>query len=233
MRQTHEIVNIAHNKDALDPDNKKSLHNLLRHDNTLLMKLKSEPVLEIIRNGFTEREFAEKFGHDKNRQVLRRLRHQFWNEFNITVSSNSEMLPAHRVYSGIVTRDAFYKLMKDDFYAAFMLTQPQDVTLIQQDLLYEGYKHLEDVLALDIKDKRGTVDNRLIGHKIKIIEMLEDRYNGAVVQRTQSYSEEVKRVEGADPKSEEQYKNLKEEVERLKKEMGKGDVEDAEFKEVE
>ena len=232
MRATHEIVHVSRGNDALDPDNKKSLYNLLRHDNTLLVKLKKESVQKMIREGLNEEDFKQKFGHDKNYRVLRRLRHQFWNEFNIVCSNHAEFLPAHRVYSGIMTKDAFYKLMNDDFYAAFLLTQPQNVSLIQQDLLYEGYKHLEEVLEMSIYDDKGRVDNKLITHKIKIIEMLEDRLNGSVVQRTQGYVENVNRNEGTKPESEEQYLSLKEEVAKLKADLGKKDVEDAKFIEV-
>lgn len=231
MKKVHEIAHqipMSPNRDALDPDNKKSIHKALRHDNKLLVRLKD--VTHEIEKGYSEYEFSKMFGADKNYALLRRLRHQFWNEWNIYCSSNAEFIPAHRIYSGIITKDTWAKLLNDDLYVTFILSQPQDVKLIQQDLLYEGYKHLEEILNLPLMDDKGRIDNKLIGHKVKILQQLEERVEGSVIQRTHTVNQTV--GDASQPRSAQDVDKLREDIAKLKRELGKSEISDAEFKEV-
>lgn len=230
MQNTHEIVHIVRGQDALNEDYEKSLYNLLKPESNILERLQSTTVQDIIKAGYSEADFKAQFGHSRDYKTLRRIRHQFWNEYNVACSTKQQYLQTHRIYTGIVSRPTFLKLIRDDLNVAFLLTQPQDVTLIQQDLLYEGYKHLEEVLDLPIKDKHGNVNDKLIGHKIKVIQMLEDRLNGSVVQRTHTFNENASGNNG--PQNDQDVAKLREEIANLKKDLGKESIEEAEFKEV-
>lgn len=229
MQNTHEIVHVVRGQDALNEDNEKSLYKMLKPQSNILERLNNKLVQKIICSGYSESDFKEKFGHSSQYKTLRRIRHQFWNEYNIACSTKQQYVQTHRIYTGIVSRPTFLKLIEDELNAAFILTQPQDVTLIQQDLLYEGYKHLEDVLDLPIKDKHGNINDKLIGHKIKVIQMLEDRLNGSVVQRTHTLSENAN---PNTPTNDQDVEKLKDEINKLKKDLGKEAIEDASFKEV-
>jgi hypothetical protein len=205
-------------EDAFNPDHERSFYKILPQDSKLL--LRADELLPQVEKGHSDAEFKAMFGYDKNYSLLRRLRLSFWNLYNEAQGSKQPYINQTRIYSGLCAYSTFIKILNDDLYTTFLLTQPHDVKLIQEDLLYEGYKYLEEILELPVKDKKGMVNSSVIGHKIKIIEMMENRLQGSVVQRAQSYSEEVKRVTGT-PESDEDVKKLRDEVAKLRGDLGK------------
>ncbi len=204
-------------KDPFSESHERSLVNLLPEGN--LLRERIVDLADEINKGRTDHEFKALFGHDKNYTLLRRLRFAFWNQYNEAQGAVNPNMVIARVHSGLTTYPTFMKLMNDDLYATFVLTQPHNIRLIQQDLLYEGYRHFEEILEADIYDDKGRVQSSLIGHKIRIIEMLQNRLEGSIVQRQQIYSEEV-RTDNS-PKNEQDVAKLREEIASLKKDLGK------------
>lgn len=217
MEATELVIQAG--EDAFDPGDKNSFFNMLPEHSKVLTKI-TELKSEIAR-GYSDQEFKEQFGYDKNYRMMRRIRINFWNLFNEQVGSPNPKIQHQRIWAGITSKATFLRLMNEDLYATFMLTQPQDVTLIQEDLLYEGYKYLEEILELDLHDQKGNLQNSLIGHKIKIIEMMENRLRGSVVQRAQIHTTENQSNSAPDDKAE----ALKIEIAKLRQEMGVPDIE--------
>ena len=121
--------------------------------------------------------------------------------------------------------------MSDDLIATFIFTQPHNVKTIQEDILYEGYKYLEEIMMLPITNASGEANNSLISNKLKIIQMMEDRVNGSVVQRSQTYSEQVSRFEGNPADDPKKLDELRNEISMLKKNLNK-EIEEVEVIEV-
>lgn len=182
-----------------------------------------------ISRGRTEREFNYLLKDDENYPVARRLRHQFWNVHNHTMTMGKAKFNITAVHRGLISQQKFNKLLDDDIIASFILTPPFDIKSIQHDLLYEGYRHLDEIMQIPVMDDRGRPDHKAIATKIQIIKMMEDRIHGSVVQREQKYIENINSQESvsAEAKTEE----LKAEVEKLRIELGKT-IPDADFKEV-
>lgn len=183
-----------------------------------------------ISRGRTEREFNYLLKEDEDYPVARRLRHQFWNVFNNAMTLNKTKFNITAVYRGLISQQKFNKLLDCDIKTAFILTPPFDIKSIQGDLLYEGYRHLDEIMQMPVTDSRGAPDHKAIATKIQIIKMMEDRIHGSVVQREQKYIESLNAESPVSSK--EKMEELKAEVEKLRIDLGKASVEDAEFKDI-
>lgn len=215
---------------AYDKDNPRSLQNLLPENSTIggiITRLADE-----INIGHTDEDFKKILRDKKHYKTARRLRLQFWNLYNIASNSKvPKIIPINCIYAGIVSYTTFNSIVSDDKLAAYIFTQPVKVRLIQEDLLYEGYRALEEMMDMDITKADGTINDRLVGHKLKIIQMLEDRINGSVVQRVQQHIEQGSKFKGNPLDTDEDIEKLKREISNMKKNLGK-DIEYAEYKEV-
>lgn len=215
---------------AYDPSNKECIQAMLP-ENSIVPGRITELADEINR-GRTDDWFRKFLKKDPDFKVARRLRLQFWNMYNHYASmENKKPIPITSLYAGIVTPQKWKKILRSDELATFIFTQPTKVKLIQEDLLYEGYRQLEEIMEASIYKKDGAVDPRIVTHKLKIINMIEDRLNGSVVQRTQNYTQQVSKFEGNHAETKEDVLKVREEILKLKRELGK-DVEDAEFREL-
>lgn len=206
--------------DAFSKDNDASLWEILPKSSVPYKTL--EQVADKLESGFTDKDFANMYDNGRNHSeygMMRRLRMQFWNLYNEAQDSKNPKILPHRIYAGITSAGVFRNLMKSELNALFLFTQPQQIRRIQEDLLYEGYRHMEEVLMLPIMDKLGNPDHKMIDTKIKILGMIENRYSGSVVQRQQIHQET--KVSGENPAIKADYEKLKEEVAALEKELGK------------
>lgn len=223
-----EVFNVV-SEDPLDPDSGRSLVNLIPTKSFLTKRLAE--VSHEVNRGRTEKEFNYVLKNDEYYSTLRRLRLQFWNTYNSAISSSTKIsVPA--IYAGIVSRNAFVTIMECDIRAAFLFTQPHKVKLIQEDLLYEGYRHLDEIMALPVTLANGLPDHKTIAVKLKVIQMMEDRISGSVVQRTQSYEEKVIKKD-KDISEDKRAEDLRREIEQIKKSLNKEAIEEAEFKDAE
>ena len=223
MDDSNNYLEVANPQDEFD--NHRVLVDLLK-DSKLrdrMIELASE-----ISRGRTEREFNYLLKDDPDYSAARRIRHQFWNVFNNTISLAKTKFNMTAVYRGILSQQKFNKLLDCDIKTVFILTPPFDVKTIQHDLLYEGYRALDEVMQIPIIDDRGKPDHKAIATKIQIIKMMEDRIHGSVVQREQKFIESVNKDTG---NTTQKIEDMKAEVEKLRIELGKATVEDAEFKE--
>lgn len=221
-----EIVKPIARPDTVSRTNKKSLINMIEKETYMHDRLVATQDEVAKMQG--EQEFKYLLGKHKHFSTLRRLRLQFWNVYNQAINApakNAKMLLVS-CHAGICSQPFYKKLLDDDTVATFIFTQPHDIKVIQRDILYEGYKYLEEIMMLPIVNEDGAPNDKLIAHKIKIIQMMEDRLSGSVVQRTQGFIETAPAE--ASPK---QIDDLRAEVERLKTGLGK-QIEDADFKEV-
>lgn len=217
--------------EAYDPSNTKSIQNMFLGSSVL-----PERITELageIDLGRSDESFKKLLGDHKDYKAARRLRLQFWSLFNTYASSPVDnKIAVTSVYAGIVTFGKFHNIVKDDKLATFIFSQPLNVRLIQEDLLYEGYRQMEEIMEAPIYKADGVVDPRIVAHKLKIINMLEDRINGSVVQRSQNYVKTESVFDKSGPQTPEELESVKKEIEELRKTLGKKDVIDAEFVDV-
>jgi hypothetical protein len=117
--------------------------------------------------------------------ITSRLRLSFWDEYTRAQDMQKTMLVSN-IVKGACSLDYFYKrILTDDRRLAWIVSPPKDYALAMRELLDLGIDEWRDILAMPNQDRKGRVDHRLIAQKIKIVQMLDLRVKGAIVQKLQ------------------------------------------------
>lgn len=112
-----------------------------------------------------------------------RIRLAFWDEYARAQDKNV-MMTVGGIVRGACSPDYFYSyLLKDEKKVAYIICPPVDYMLAMRELLDLGLGEWRDILALPNQSKKGVIDYRLISQKVKIVQMLDLRVKGAIVQK--------------------------------------------------
>ncbi len=174
MNQEH----IAPDVDLRDRDDERSLVNML-------------PSWIGDRILFMPPEFLEMADTDLKESGLiteleEQLRTSFWIEYGTAVRTRRRMNPVN-IYSGICELAYFKKhLVTNSYKLAYICRPPVSYTVKVERLLSLGMDQYEEILKLPNINAKGFVDSRLIAVKQRIIEHLDERARGAIVQRIES-----------------------------------------------
>jgi hypothetical protein len=115
-----------------------------------------------------------------------RLRLSFWNEYEASQALKRPMQMT-RVYAGICSRQYFYdKVITNYLRMAWLLCPPQSYAVSLEEALLFGIDQMRDILTIPHVDSRGKVDPKIAKVKLDIVNMLDQRVKGAVVQKTQA-----------------------------------------------
>lgn len=145
----------------------------------------------------TERELEKKVKPNKDHRVLKI---SFWEEFRRAQRDRTKpRMIMENIYHGVCARAYFYNnVIRNPPLLAWLVTPPTDEMLVQKELLRVGYKKLARVLSLPFsetlykKDRNGEIYEEkrtnvgLIKEVRAIVEMLQNRVHGAVIQRAQN-----------------------------------------------
>jgi hypothetical protein len=151
----------------------------------LLPKKVRENILELFQKdpivfGLSEHDLLIRMR--KNSQKLAaadsRLRMKFWLEYD-RAQVDQTPINISVVISGVCSRELFYgHYMKRPDRVAYMLLPPTDYMIKAKEALEFGLDQMRDILEVrHFKD--GKVDTALARLKLSIVEMLEERINGA------------------------------------------------------
>lgn len=180
-----------------------------RADTTLLNLIKETPVLhsEIQKLPFdlidlTERELERRC---KPKREHRLLKISFWDEYRRAQrDEKNRFMVMENVYHGVCGRKYFYNhILRSPETLAWLITPPADEMLVQKELLRIGTKRLEEVLKLPFEEtvyktrpgRKGQAPQILEQKKVNvslikevraIVELLQNRVHGAVIQRAQN-----------------------------------------------
>lgn len=140
----------------------------------------------------SERELYKKVDPDPRDA---RLRLAFWDEYSQAQDRGRKMFIAN-VVRNICPRDYWDdRVVVEPEKLAFIVLPPKDYVVAMRALLEQGLTKLEEVLALPLtmKTAKGvTVPNvRLITEMVKIIQMLDLRVKGAIIQKVRVDSRSV------------------------------------------
>lgn len=119
--------------------------------------------------------------------TLNRLRVSFWNEYMRSQDTNKKMYMPH-VYAGVCSHESFVTYLESAESFAWILCPPASYSNAVEEALLTGIMELRDVLSLPHRDASGKVDVKLIAQKTKIVEMLDMRVKGAIVQKIETKS---------------------------------------------
>ncbi len=114
-----------------------------------------------------------------------RLRFAFWAEYDRVQAQNELKMDLSRVYYGICTVQYFYKkFVLDQDKLAWMLHPTVDYTLSIKEMHSLGMTALRRALALDpTAGDNGRPNTKLIEAQFKIMQHLDMRFKGAIIQR--------------------------------------------------
>lgn len=130
--------------------------------------------------------------------ALNSLRLQFWREYSDSVS-NARAFDIRSVFSGVCTREYFQHLLLRQETFAWIILPPRNYVAMQEELLVEGLHRLRSFLSQPFVDKKEvtkisasgdvteTKETKMnipaVAEARKIVEMLENRLRGSVVQK--------------------------------------------------
>lgn len=179
--------------DLFDDRSPRSLLNMLKPAKDFVSAIKSLPPEKL---EMSERELEAQVSPTREHRLLKIA---FWDEYRRAqrMGRNQAMVLSN-VMHGICGRSYFYtKVVGDPHTLAWLISPPVDEMIVQKELLRLGYNKLAEVLDLPFVTKTHQVgkDGKiLINTKVNvglirevraIVEQLQNRVHGAVIQRQQ------------------------------------------------
>jgi hypothetical protein len=208
--------------DVLSKENTYSLFNLLNNCRAVQAAIEALP-RELL--DLTERELLK-----SPDDVQLRLKISFWNEFKRCQRLKIRPMVLSNILFGVCSPSYWQKkVVARQDVLAWLITPPADEVLVWQELLELGNKKIRRVLKLPLiekrywKDKSGEVycekrtNVSLVKEVRAIVENLQNRLHGAVVQRQEIQSKSVNVNIGASPKEPEKLKSAADEMAEIKK----------------
>lgn len=117
--------------------------------------------------------------------LISRLRISFWDEY-CRAQDNNAMINISAVIRNVCSKDYFYEVvLRNEAKLAWLIYPPKDYMMAMREMLDLGLDEWREILALPIQNKRGKVDYKLLSSKLKIVQLLDMRVKGAIVQRLQ------------------------------------------------
>lgn len=122
-----------------------------------------------------------------------RIRVAFWAEFFRCKDSATPFRMENLFLRRAFSDSYFYNFLKEPHKVAFLVQMPSDIDLVQKEAWIFGLEQMRDVLSIPhvYYDRDGNitkVDTKQIEQKIKIFSLLDNRLNGAYVQRIEQKS---------------------------------------------
>lgn len=139
--------------------------------------------------------------HCRPDALMNRMRLSFWDEYGRAQDRRARMIMS-QVVKVNCSKEYFYtKFLPDDKCVAWMIAPPQDLFLIQREMLELGLDAQREILLMPVKQHRKIlkigksgkaheveqefIDHKLIDTQMKIIDSLKLRVWGSVTQKFQ------------------------------------------------
>lgn len=116
-----------------------------------------------------------------------RLRVQFWLEYHRALSGVHKHMKMENVFAGCCPKQMFYEwVLKDKKQVAWMICPPSDYMVSIKTSLAYATEEIQEILEKRIPFKMTQADVRLAELKVKIWQLLDERVNGAIVQKLEA-----------------------------------------------
>lgn len=117
--------------------------------------------------------------------TLAQLRVAFWREYNYTQDNWLRSISLHSVTRGVCSKGYFYdKVLPDPLKLAYVLYPVVDMQVAMEEMMDLGLREMRKILLMPNSGKGGA-NLPVIKEKIKIVALLQNRLQGAVVQRVE------------------------------------------------
>lgn len=116
--------------------------------------------------------------------TLYKLKYQFWKEYEAAQDRGGTMSMV-QVFNEVCSAEMFYrKVIKNQKVLAWMIRPVVSYKLATEEALQFGIKKLRRILAAPLEDEKGRVDARQAKLVMAIVDFLDRRVMGAVVQKS-------------------------------------------------
>lgn len=155
-----------------------------------------------------------------------RVRLRFWEEYEEVQDRDLERMRMKNVIKGVCSEHVWKeRVMRDPKVVLWICCPPVDYVTAMREILYFGLEELREAMARPFIEKKLTKDNvwlesvnlGLIDRKIEIFKMLDQRINGAVIQRVAIQQQIDNRVTMGPSRQIEDVSHLDREIERVKR----------------
>lgn len=119
-------------------------------------------------------------------QTLKRLRAALWDEYDRVQRFKEDKLDIDRIMAGNCTVVAFRDMCHEMPLLAFFLRPPASYEMLLKELLALGLESQRQVLLMSPTLPNGQPNTRLIDCQTKIVQHIDQRLKGAIVQRTEN-----------------------------------------------
>ena len=121
--------------------------------------------------------------HSKPTEQDHRIRLAIWHEFDFTIERGRDKMSLNEALRGVCPRSYFYnQVLIRPKLLAWIFYPPEDYTKFMKEVLFVSMKQIRKIMTSEHEDENGKLDHKLINHKIKIWEKLEQRIQGAIPQ---------------------------------------------------
>lgn len=112
------------------------------------------------------------------------MRRNLWQLYG-EAQETKRQIPTNKIYKGVCTDFTFYNALKSPHRTAYLITEPTTDRAQASYILGLGWNELRKIMEtpISINAKTGTPDTKLMDTKVKIQFYLDQRINGAIIQR--------------------------------------------------
>lgn len=116
------------------------------------------------------------------------LRAKFWEVLSDCVSRGVKMTGTKMIYDGIISKDCFYRMLRNPVRAGYFFSKPLDHDLETRVLLDSATQKMVKILSLPLRNEKGRIDSTVLNAHIKLYTSLNDRVHGQAIQRVQQHT---------------------------------------------
>lgn len=132
-----------------------------------------------------EEQLAEEaFDDGKPDPVSIRLRIAFWEEYDRAIAMEYPKLNMTNVWRGNCSQAQFYSSRcRTPAFIAWFFQPPASWTSKLKGIAHQALQRMEEAVGLDITNEDGSANTKLIEIQHKILETVDTRLHGAIIQR--------------------------------------------------
>lgn len=116
--------------------------------------------------------------------TAQRLRNSIWAEYDRVQAAHARILVISNVVRGICTMSYFvHKFCTDEKLLTWILYPPAAYKEAMGDILDVGLRQMRQIMAHPVTDRYGVVNTKLCDIKFRILQHVDMRQKGAIIQR--------------------------------------------------
>lgn len=133
----------------------------------------------------SEQELKERiFAEEEPTQVHQLLRQGFWDEYDRCQRHKIPMMDTYRIIHGVCSLGYFNnRFLAEPLNMAWLIVAPTDYLKSMKELLQMGAAQFREILTMSNRNGDGSPNTKLMDVKFKIIQHVDMRVKGAIIQR--------------------------------------------------